>query len=113
MKTRLQLISGLMLLGASVANACEISVQTPANISMEVDNMRHGLKNELTLFLTVKSAVNTELKRPPAVVDDKGRVSEPIRMEGALGKINANETRQWVVYYAPVADFTAEKVVLQ
>lgn len=95
------------------AMACEISTQTPANVSMEVDNMRHGLKNELTLFLTVKSAVDTEFKRPPNVVDAQGRVSEPIKMEGALGKVNAKEVRQWVVYYTPVADFTAEKVVLQ
>ena len=103
----------LLLTIASWAQACDMSIQTPANVSMEVDNMRHGLKNELTLFLTVKSAVDTEFKRPPKVVDDKGRVSEAIRMEGQLGKMNANEVRQWVVYYTPVADFTAEKVVLQ
>jgi hypothetical protein len=96
-----------------IVQACDISTQTPANVSLEVDNARHGLKNELTLFLTVKAAVDTDLKSPPRVVDDKGRVSEPIRMDGALGKIKANESRQWVVYYTPVADFTAEKVVLQ
>lgn len=113
MKKMFQTFAALTLLVTSWVSACEMSIQTPANVSMEVDNMRHGLKNELTLFLTVKSAIDTEFKRPPNVVDDKGRVSEPIRMEGALGKIKANETRQWVVYYAPVADFTAEKVVLQ
>ncbi|WP_410499465.1 hypothetical protein [Chitinibacter sp. S2-10] len=102
-----------LLLFASMAQACDMSIQTPANVSMEVDNMRHGLKNELTLFLTVKSAVATEFKRPPNVVDANGRVSEPIKMEGTLGKINANEVRQWVVHYAPAADFTAEKVILQ
>ncbi|WP_373976610.1 hypothetical protein NT239_07710 [Chitinibacter sp. SCUT-21] len=103
----------VFLLLASWAQACDMSIQTPANVSMEVDNMRHGLKNELTLFLTVKSAVDTEFKRPPNVVDAQGRVSEPIRMDGELGKMNANEVRKWVVYYTPVPDFTAEKVVLQ
>lgn len=108
-----QIVATALLLLASWAQACEISIQTPANVSMDVDNMRHGLKNELTLFLTVKSAVDTEFKRPPNVVDAQGRVSEPIKMEGELGKINANQVRKWIVYYAPVADFTAEKVVLQ
>jgi hypothetical protein len=107
------LAATLLILLSSWAHACDMSIQTPANVSMEVDNMRHGLKNELTLFLTVKSAVDTEFKRPPTIVDAQGRVSEPIKMEGDLGKINANQVRKWIVYYAPVADFTAEKVVLQ
>ncbi|WP_028450360.1 MULTISPECIES: hypothetical protein [Chitinibacter] len=112
MLTRLALFCAAACLSSNLL-ACDLSLQTPANISVSVDNMRHGLKNELTLFLTVKAAAGHDFKRPPIVVDANGRVSEPIRMEGALGAIQANETRQWVVYYTPVADFTADKVVVQ
>ncbi|WP_157670241.1 hypothetical protein [Chitinibacter sp. GC72] len=108
-----QIAALTLFLLATLAQACDMSIQTPANVSMEVDNMRHGLKNELTLFLTVKSAVDHNFKHPPSVVDANGQIVQAVKMEGQLGQIKANETRQWVVYYTPAADFTAEKVVLQ
>ncbi|GAA5784142.1 hypothetical protein GCM10007860_13420 [Chitiniphilus shinanonensis] len=98
------------VLFAAQALACELEVSKPAkDLSVSVDNMRHGIKNELTLFLTLKNEGKQPVKLAQGfdVLDEQGRRVAPAKVEGAVAELAPGASVQVVSYYLPSPDYTA------
>ncbi|TJZ79087.1 hypothetical protein [Chitiniphilus eburneus] len=106
MRLALALIATLF---AANVLACELEVSKPAkDLNVSVDNMRHGIKNELTLFLTLKNEGTKPIRLAGGfdVLDDQDRRVAPAKVEGAVTELAPGASAQVVSYYLPSPDYT-------
>ncbi|SMC27053.1 hypothetical protein SAMN02745857_02690 [Andreprevotia lacus DSM 23236] len=107
----LKLFALLALLPAMVW-ACELEVDTAGKpLKIEVNNMRHGTHNELTLFLTLKNEGKAVYAFNGAeslyVVDEQGRREKPASVDAAPQSIAPGGAIAIRAHYTPSPDYTA------
>ncbi|UXY15204.1 DUF4232 domain-containing protein [Chitiniphilus purpureus] len=107
-----------LMLIAGAALACDLAVSTPSpELNVTVDNMRHGTRNELTLFLTLRNQGKAPIKLAGAtgldVLDDQGRRVAPSRVDGAVTELAAGQSAKVVSHYLPSPDYTATRLDLK
>ncbi|HSC81504.1 MAG TPA: hypothetical protein VLC08_14200 [Chitinolyticbacter sp.] len=104
------LIALAMLAAANAALACDIAVKSRDGLSAVIDNSRHGLKNELTLFVTLENKGKTPLKLADAsllVEDEQGVLVSPVKVEVPATELAPGAKVQLVSHYLPDPSYTA------
>ncbi|KAF0814667.1 hypothetical protein IGB42_00722 [Andreprevotia sp. IGB-42] len=94
------------------ALACELEVDTAGKpLKIEVNNMRHGTHNELTLFLTLKNEGKGAYAFNGAdslyVVDENGRRQKPASVDAAPQSLAPGGAIAIRAHYTPSPDYTA------
>ncbi|XZG70864.1 hypothetical protein ACTSKR_03075 [Chitinibacteraceae bacterium HSL-7] len=106
-------LAALALLLAANTWACDMAVKAQDGINASVEKMRHGTKNELSLFVKVRNTGKKPLDLDQLILpvrDDQGRVVEPERIERAQAQLGAGEEVLLVSHYKPAPDYTATQL---
>ncbi|WP_148714111.1 hypothetical protein [Chitinolyticbacter meiyuanensis] len=103
----------LALFATGSALACDIAVKSRDGLSATIDKSRHGLKNELTLFVTLENQGKAPLKLADAkllVEDEHGERVAPVKVEVPAAELAPGAKVQLVSHYLPSASYTAVKL---